>query len=72
MEPDIKNLHTKAEVWDVLNREYGDSEELVNKSFGSLVNFAFTTAAKSIPDKYRELYLRYKQVKSNLVEVNRS
>ena len=71
MEPDIKNLHTMAEVWNVLNKEYGVSEELVNESVGSLANFSFTAGAKTIPDKFRELYLRYKQVKNNLVEVNR-
>ena len=71
MEPDIKNLHTMADVWDVLNKEYGVSEELVNESVGSLVNFFFTAAAKTIPDKLKELYLRYKQVKNDLVDVNR-
>ena len=69
MEPNIKNLHTIAEVWIVLNKEYGFSEELVNKSVGSLTNFSFTAGAKTIRDKFRELYLQYKQVKNDLVEV---
>ena len=60
-----------AEVWIVLNKEYGVSEELVNKSVGSLANFSFSAGAKTFSDKFQELYLQYKQVKNDLVEVNR-
>ena len=55
--PRHKNLHTMAEFWIVLNKEYGVSEELVNESVGSLANFSLSVGAKTIPDKFQELYL---------------
>lgn len=69
-ELDIKNLRTMADVWLVLNREYGASEDLVNESVNSLKHFAFSNSAKTVPEKFRELYLCYKQVRSDLVEVD--
>ena len=69
-ELDIKNLRTMADVWLVLNREYRASEDPVNESVNSLKHFAFSNSAKTVPEKFRELYLCYKQVRSDLVEVD--
>ena len=42
IQPDIKNLKTMNEVWDLLAEEYGQTEELVTESISSLTDFRFT------------------------------
>ena len=43
----------------------------MNESVNSLSHLAFSNSARTVPEKFRELYLCYKQVRSDLVEVDR-
>ena len=45
-----------AKVWDMLNLEYGASEDLVNKAVNSLMQFTFSTFPKTEPEKFHKLY----------------
>ena len=67
IQPDIKNLKTMEEVWNVLSREYGRPDELVTECIGSLSNFHFT--AKSDGAKYVELFRKWSEVIADLEEV---
>ena len=66
-QPDIKNLKSISEVWDVLSREYGRPDELVTECTSSLVNFQFT--AKSDRSKFVELYKKWTEVIADLEEI---
>ena len=44
---------------------------LINEAVNSLTSFSFGNSSRTVPDKFRELYLQFKQVKSDLEEVKR-
>ena len=43
IQPDIKNLKTMEEVWNILSQEYGRPRELVTESIRSLTDFQFSS-----------------------------
>ena len=67
IQPDIKNLKTMTEVWDVLSQEYGKPDELVTECISSLTDFRFS--AKTEGEKYVELFRKWSEVVADLEEI---
>ena len=67
IQPDIKNLKTMEEVWDVLSKEYGRPDELVTECISSLTNFQFSS--KTEGERFVELFRKWSEVFSDLEEV---
>ena len=67
IQPDIKNLKTMEEVWQVLAHEYGRPRELVTECIRGLTNFKFT--AKTECEKFVELFRKWTEVIADLEEI---
>ena len=67
IQPDIKNLKTMEEVWNVLTQEYGRPRELVTDCINGLTNFQFS--AKTEGEKFVELFRKWTEVIADLEEI---
>ena len=69
IQPDIKNLKTMEEVWNVLTQEYGRPRELVTDCINGLTNFQFS--AKTEGEKFVELFRKWTEVIADLEEIGK-
>ena len=69
VEPDVKNASTMDEVWEILNNEYGQAEDVCGEAVEELRLMVPT--GKSDSHKFVELYRKFSQVKNDLAEFKR-
>ena len=72
IQPDIKNLRQIAEVWKVLDDEYGQVMELTAELIKDLTSFQFSKQAKTEDAKFAELFRVWTQVLADLAEVGKT
>ena len=71
VEPDLKNLKSLPEVWDFLDRKYGNTMELSSELINGLHNFQYSAKAKTESAKFAELDREWTKVYCDLEEVGK-
>ena len=71
VEPDLKNLKTITEVWEILDRKYGRTMELASELISGLQNFKPSYKAKTESACFAELDREWTKVYNDLEEVQK-
>ncbi|WP_416879661.1 hypothetical protein, partial [Litorimonas sp.] len=71
LEPELKNMRTMAEVWELLDEEYGKPMEAVTDITSELEAFKFTKNARNEPDKFLELHRAWRKAENDLTEIGK-
>ena len=71
VEPDLKNLKTIVEVWEVLDRKYGRTMELASELISGLQNFKPSYKAKTESACFAEMDREWTKVYNDLEEVQK-
>ena len=71
VEPDLKNLKSLKDVWEFLDRKYGNTMELASELIHGLHNFQYSVKAKTESAKFAELDREWTKVYNDLEEVEK-
>ena len=72
MIPRLKNQTTMKKIWEELDKEYRDPDDLVINTYKALESFKFESDKATDAYKFMELYDFYVQITQDLEEIKRS
>ena len=68
--PDIERMQTMEEIWKFLDDEYGKPDKLSTEHVAYLHTFQYSKTTTTEAAKFKELYLCWSDVHSDLTKVN--